>query len=152
MWSFSVHVPLRLYSPASVQAITQQQSRYFSSETLRRLRCFRSSVRAVVRTLLFDVLLEQSRQVSRVSLQHGGRVGGQHGQAADQLALDNGYWRQSGVAHHTLCTQQRVVYAGSCWGNSDNMKSLLTSHSRNSTLRSTCALHLKSPMLFIDSL
>lgn len=55
-----------------------------SSEALRGgFRC------AVVRALLFDVLLEQRRQVGRVALQHGGCVGGQHREPADQFALDN---------------------------------------------------------------
>ena len=69
---------------------------------------------AVVRALLFDVLLEQRRQVGRVVLQQGGRAGRQHRQPADQLALDHGHGRELGVAHHALRAQQRVVYTGSC--------------------------------------
>ena len=65
--------------------------------------------------LLFDVLLQQGRQMGRVALQHGGCGGGQHRQPTDQFALHDSHWRQFGEAQHALCTQQRVVYTGSCW-------------------------------------
>lgn len=52
--------------------------------------------------------------MGRVALQHGGRVGGEHRQPADQLALDYRHRRQLGVAHHRLGAQQRVVDAGAC--------------------------------------
>lgn len=58
----------------------------------------------------------------RVALQHGAGVGRHEAQATDQLALDNGQWRQFGVAHHTLSAQQRVVYAGAWDGIDQTVK------------------------------
>lgn len=98
-------------SPSSFQAAVNIQVKQSQSSAVKLLR---GLFRAAVWALLFDVLLEQGWQVGRVMLQHGRCVGGQHCQAADQLTVDNGHWWQFGVVDHTLCAQQRVVYAGPC--------------------------------------